>query len=222
MEPSTRKQSEDKNFASDIRVDWVRMAESVQGYNFVIVGKFFNNGSRISEAWRKAHHEELAVEPEGPPERVMTAEEQRTLLNTDHETERCACAAFGHATPTLRSAYVGRMGRPEWRLRTDQSARIIERLNSTVHLFFHFSQNFKSTENQQIKHTLFLTGNQHQSHKPRRGFSRANAPCSARRSSRRSSKHNPMPSRQPRRRRLSCCPNPSGQSPSGSSRFWTC
>ena len=34
-----------KNFASDIQVDWVRMAQSVLRYNVVIVGKSFNKGS---------------------------------------------------------------------------------------------------------------------------------------------------------------------------------
>ena len=31
-----------KNFALDIQVDWVRMAQSVLRYNVVIVGQFFN------------------------------------------------------------------------------------------------------------------------------------------------------------------------------------
>ena len=34
-----------KSFAPDIKVDWVRMAQSVPRYNAVIVGKFFNKGS---------------------------------------------------------------------------------------------------------------------------------------------------------------------------------
>ena len=33
-----------KNFAQDIKVDWVRMAHNVLRYNVVIVGKFFNKG----------------------------------------------------------------------------------------------------------------------------------------------------------------------------------
>ena len=36
-----------KDFAPDIQVDWVRMAQSVLRYNVVIVGKFFNKGSWI-------------------------------------------------------------------------------------------------------------------------------------------------------------------------------
>ena len=39
-----------KNFASDIRVDWVRTAKSVLRYNAVIGGKFFDKGSWVSEA----------------------------------------------------------------------------------------------------------------------------------------------------------------------------
>ena len=52
-----------KNFAPDIQVDCVRMAQNVLRYNVVIVGKFFNKGSWISEAWRKDHPEEFADEP---------------------------------------------------------------------------------------------------------------------------------------------------------------
>ena len=36
-----------KNFAPDIQVDWVRMAQSVLRYNVVIVSKFFNKGSWV-------------------------------------------------------------------------------------------------------------------------------------------------------------------------------
>ena len=48
-----------KDFAKDIKVDWVRMAQSVLRYNVVIVGKFFNKGSWVSEAWRKDHPRSL-------------------------------------------------------------------------------------------------------------------------------------------------------------------
>ena len=34
-----------KDFALDINVDWVRVAQSVRRYNVVIVGKVFNKGS---------------------------------------------------------------------------------------------------------------------------------------------------------------------------------
>ena len=36
-----------KGFAPDIQVDWVRMAQNVLRYNVVIVGRFFNKGSRV-------------------------------------------------------------------------------------------------------------------------------------------------------------------------------
>ena len=42
-----------KSFAPDVEVDWVRMTQSVLRYNVVIVGKFFNKGSLVSEAWIK-------------------------------------------------------------------------------------------------------------------------------------------------------------------------
>ena len=70
-----------KNFAADIKVDWVRMAQNVLRYNVVIVGKFFNKGSWVSEAWRKEHLEEISDEPDGPSERIYTAEERRQLLD---------------------------------------------------------------------------------------------------------------------------------------------
>ena len=47
-----------KDFAPDIQVDWVRMAQSVLRYNLAIVGRFFNKGSWVSEAWRKEHCDE--------------------------------------------------------------------------------------------------------------------------------------------------------------------
>ena len=61
----------------DIHVDWVRMAQSLIRYNVVIVGKFFDKGSWVSEAWRKAHPEEFEEEHQGAPERIPTVEERR-------------------------------------------------------------------------------------------------------------------------------------------------
>ena len=46
-----------KDFAPDIQVDWVRMAQSVLRFNVVIIGKFLNKESWVSNAWRKAHPE---------------------------------------------------------------------------------------------------------------------------------------------------------------------
>ena len=42
-----------KSFAPDLEVDWVRMAQSVLHSNIVVVGKFFNKGSWVSEAWKQ-------------------------------------------------------------------------------------------------------------------------------------------------------------------------
>ena len=72
-----------KSFAPDTKVDWVRMAQSVLRFNVVIVGKFFNKGSWVSEAWRKVHHDEDMDEPEGPPERLATAAERREMLRLE-------------------------------------------------------------------------------------------------------------------------------------------
>ena len=85
-----------------MKVDWVRMAQSVLRYNVLIVGKFFNKGSWVSEAWRKEHPEEFE-EPEGPPERIQTAKERRERLNVDCSRGRRVCAVSGHATSTWRS-----------------------------------------------------------------------------------------------------------------------
>ena len=101
-----------KDFAPDIEVDWARMAQNVLRYNVVIVGKFFNKGSWVSEAWTKEHPEELNDEPEGPPARMPTAEERRERLNLDHVTEGAVCVALEHATSTQRSADVRCKGKP--------------------------------------------------------------------------------------------------------------
>ena len=109
-----------KDFAPDIKLDWVRMAQSVLRYNVVIVGKFFNKGSWVSEAWRKAHPEEFEEEHQGAPERIPTVEERREELHLDTEHVGVVCGAFGHATSTQRSVDVrckgvtqmNRMSRP--------------------------------------------------------------------------------------------------------------
>ena len=79
-----------KDFSPDIQVDWVRMAQSVLRYNVVIVGKFFNKGSWVSEAWRKEHPEKLN-DPEGPPERIATVEERRENLHLDLDPVSAVC-----------------------------------------------------------------------------------------------------------------------------------
>ena len=80
-----------KNFAPDVEVDWVRMAQSLLRYNVVIVGKFFNKGSWASEAWKKEHLDEFADEPRGPPERMPTIEERRERLGLDLDPTGAVC-----------------------------------------------------------------------------------------------------------------------------------
>ena len=43
----------------------MKMAQNVLRYNVVIVGKFFNKGSWVSESWRKERPEEFEEEPTG-------------------------------------------------------------------------------------------------------------------------------------------------------------
>ena len=80
-----------KDFAPDIQVDWVRMAQNVLRYNVVIVGRFFNKGSWVSEAWRREHPEEIEDESERPPERMPTAEERKARLNLGTELLGVVC-----------------------------------------------------------------------------------------------------------------------------------
>ena len=88
-----------KDFAPDIRVDWVRMAQSVLRYNVVIVGKFFNKGSWVSDAWRKEHPEEFEDEDDGPPERIPTVEERRELLRLESDPEGAVCVRSSGTPP---------------------------------------------------------------------------------------------------------------------------
>ena len=82
------------------------MAQSVLRYDVVIVGKFFNKGSWVSEAWRRKHPEEIEDESERPPEIMPTADERKARLNLDTELVGVVCVAFGHATSTWRSVDV--------------------------------------------------------------------------------------------------------------------
>ena len=80
-----------KDFAPDIKVDWVRMEQNVLRYNVVIVGKFFNKGSWVSETLKKEHTEEIEVEHDEPPERMPNAEERREQLHLDTELVGVVC-----------------------------------------------------------------------------------------------------------------------------------
>ena len=88
-----------KDFASDIQVDWVRMAQNVLRYNVVIVGRFFNKGSWVSEAWKKEHPDEFAEDPEGQPERIPTSEERGDMLNLDSDPESAVCVRSSGTPP---------------------------------------------------------------------------------------------------------------------------
>ena len=88
-----------KDIAPDIQVDWVRMSQNVLRYNVVIVGKFFNKGSWISEAWRKEHSDEFAGEPEGQHERIPTREERMDMLNHDNDPESAVCVRSSGTPP---------------------------------------------------------------------------------------------------------------------------
>ena len=92
-----------KSFSPDIKVDLVRMAQNVVRYNVVIVGKFFNKGSWVSEAWRKENPEEFEDEPEGPPERLTTAAERRESLHLEPVSESNVCVR-SPGTPPPHSA----------------------------------------------------------------------------------------------------------------------
>ena len=103
-----------KNFAPDIQVDWVRMAQNVLRFNVVIVGKFFNKGSWCSEAWRKEHPEDFADEHDDPPERIQTTEERRELLSLDGIREGAVCVRSTGTPPPhgVRLTPAG-MGNPQ-------------------------------------------------------------------------------------------------------------
>ena len=88
-----------KDFAPDITVDWVLMAQSVLRYNVVIVGKYFNRGSWVSEAWRKEHPEDCENEYDGPPERIASAEERREWIRFDQGRESAVCVRSSGTPP---------------------------------------------------------------------------------------------------------------------------
>ena len=80
-----------KDFSPDIQVDWVRMIQSVLRYNVVIVGKFFNKGSWVSEAWRKDHPEDFVKEPDGPHDRIPMTKERMERLHVDGDPVSVVC-----------------------------------------------------------------------------------------------------------------------------------
>ena len=75
------------------------MAQNVLRYNVVIVGKFFNKVSLVSESWRKEHPEVFEGETEGPHERIATAKERREQLNLGHAHEGAVCVRSSGTPP---------------------------------------------------------------------------------------------------------------------------
>ena len=122
-----------------IEVDWVRMAQNVLRFNVLIVGKFFNKGSWVSEAWRKEHPEGLVEGPEGPPERIPSMEERREQLHLHHDGEGTVYAASGHATSTQRSVDACKRGNPNTEC-AGQSTYIIERFTRSYYITLHRRQ----------------------------------------------------------------------------------
>ena len=107
-----------RNFAKDIEVDWVRMAQNVLRYNVVIVGKFFNKGRWVSEAWKKDHPEEFDDELHGPHERIATGEERMEPLDLELVQGTVVCVRSPGTPPPhdVRLTSVGR-GNPPTRRR---------------------------------------------------------------------------------------------------------
>ena len=95
-----------KSFAPDIKVDWVRIAQSVLRYNVVIIGKFFNKGSWMSKAWKKEHLEEFEDELDRVPKKSQHPRKKRATRLGTLSRGRCMCAVSGHATSTRRSVDV--------------------------------------------------------------------------------------------------------------------
>ena len=91
-----------KTFALDIDVNLVRMVQSVPYYNVVIVGKFFNKGSWVSDAWRKDHPEEFAEEPDEASEMIPTVQDRRELLHLDCSREGAVCVRPSGTPPPPR------------------------------------------------------------------------------------------------------------------------
>ena len=76
----------------------------------VIVGRFFNKGSWVSEAWRKDHPEEWEDEAESLPERVSTAAERREQLGLDNDPLSAVCV-LPSGTPPPHSVRLTSAGR---------------------------------------------------------------------------------------------------------------
>ena len=65
------------------------MAQSVLCYNVVIVGKYLNKGSWVSEARRKDHPQELDDLANGLTQRIPIVEERRDRLDLEQDNDVC-------------------------------------------------------------------------------------------------------------------------------------
>ena len=74
---------QEKGIAPELNVDRVQMAQNVLCFTVWIVGKWFDKGSLVSEAWRKEHQGEHEEQSEGPSERIETTEEWKEWLHLD-------------------------------------------------------------------------------------------------------------------------------------------
>ena len=92
----------------------------------VIVGKFFNKGSRVSQAWRNEHPMETEDEAEGAAERMLTAAERRELMRLDTDPMNAVCAAPGHATSIQLSIDVCWKGKPKSPCWAEQSTNMMD------------------------------------------------------------------------------------------------
>ena len=75
------------------------MTGDVLRYNVVIVGKFFNKGSWVSEAWRREHPEEFEDETDDLAERLHSAEERREIHCLDTVPESAVCVRSSGTPP---------------------------------------------------------------------------------------------------------------------------
>ena len=94
-----------KSFAPDMEVDCVRMAQSILRYNVVIVGKFFNEGSWVSEKWRKDHLEEFDDKHECLQKELLQLMKEEGLYRSTLSV-MVLSSSIGHATSTRCSADV--------------------------------------------------------------------------------------------------------------------
>ena len=63
------------------------------------MASFFNEGSWISEAWRREHPDAAAEEAESPPERIPTTQERMARLDLERIPENAMCVRSSGTPP---------------------------------------------------------------------------------------------------------------------------